>query len=123
MKKNVIYGVSFRFKREEHLKKKNEIREVFSKGKRIGCQGAKLFILKNNLPHNRICFTLSKGFGNSVNRNYARRICREAYRNLNPRLKKGFDFVLLVYAENTLPVFDIIAGRLNLMLSKAGLLQ
>ena len=92
---------SLRFGREERLKGRNEIKEIFGKGKRFGCRGAKLFVMKNSLPHNRICFTFSRGFGNAVTRNRTRRLCREAYRSLKPRLNGGYDMVVLAYpAEN-----------------------
>jgi ribonuclease P protein component len=94
-----VGGGFFRFRPGEHLKKRNEIREVFSKGKRIALRGVKLFILKNCLPHNRICFTLSRGYGNAVERNRAKRLGREAYRHLKPRLSFGYDFILLLYPE------------------------
>ncbi|MDR0585510.1 MAG: ribonuclease P protein component [Treponema sp.] len=121
---------SFRFKREERLKGRNEIREVFSRGKRFGCRGAKLFVLKNSLSRNRICFTFSRGFGNAVERNRTRRLGREAYRYLRPRLAGGCDLILLVYPE-TAPVpaaaakkngLAVRTGQLSFLLTKAGLL-
>jgi len=105
------------------LKGRNEIREVFGKGKRVGCQGAKLLVLKNDLPRNRICFTFSRGFGTAVERNRARRLGREAYRNLKPSLKCGYDLILLVYPENAKPVFAGRMGQLKYLFAKAGLLS
>ena len=95
---------SFRFRREEHLKRRNDIREVFSRGRRFGCRfagggGAKLFVLQNSLAFNRICFTFSRGYGNAVKRNRTRRCSREAYRHLRPRLAGGYDLILLAYPE------------------------
>ncbi|MDR0316485.1 MAG: ribonuclease P protein component [Treponema sp.] len=110
----------FRFRREEHLKGRNVIRDVFSRGKRFGCRGAKLFILKNSLPRNRVCFTFSRGFGNAVERNRARRLSREAYRHLRPRLLRGYDLILLMYPEPSMPIG---AEQLTFLFSKAGLLQ
>ena len=92
-------SVQFRFRRDEHLKGRREIREVFDKGKRFGIRGAKLFVLKNDLLYNRICFSFSRGFGNAVVRNRARRLGREAFRLLKPRLAGGHDLILLVYPE------------------------
>jgi len=104
------------------LKGRNEIREVFGKGKRVGCQGAKLFVLKNDLPHNRICFTFSRGFGAAVVRNRARRLGREAYRNLKPCLRCGYDLILLVYPESTMATLAGYVGQLKHLFVRAGLL-
>ena len=119
---------SFRFKREERLKGRSDIREVFGRGRRFGCRsgdgGAKLFVLKNSLPRNRICFTFSRGFGNAVERNRARRLGREAYRRLRPRLAAGFDLILLVYSGGDIP--ETLAFRteqLEFLFTKAGLLK
>ena len=104
------------------MKGRNEIREVFGKGKRIGCQGAKLFVLKNELPVNRICFTFSRGFGTAVERNRARRLGREAYRTLKSRLRCGHDLILLVYPDAGQPSFEERMGQLQYLFARAGLL-
>ncbi|MDR0289969.1 MAG: ribonuclease P protein component [Treponema sp.] len=113
---------SFRFRREEHLKGRNDIREVFGKGKRFGCRGAKLFMLKNKLPYNRICFTFPRGFGTAVERNRSRRLGREAYRSLKPRLKCGYDLILLVYPMDADPGFNGRMEQLSFLFTRAGLL-
>jgi len=116
--------MSFRFRREERLKGRNEIREVFGKGKRFNCRGAKLFVYKNDLPYNRICFALPKGFGGAVARNRAKRLGREAYRLMKNRLLGGYDLILLVYQEAKEEIF--ISDRLSQFESlfiKAGLFK
>jgi ribonuclease P protein component len=94
---------SFRFRRQERLKGRNEIRELFKSGRQYSCRGAKLFVLKNDLPNNRICFAFTRGFGNAVQRNRAKRLVREAYRLLLPRFAAknadGRDLILLIYSE------------------------
>jgi len=83
--------------------------------------------LKNDLPHNRICFTFSRGFGNAVARNRARRLGREAFRLLRPSLCGGYDLILLVYPE-TERLFKPVAlsdrvKQLEFLFNKAGLLK
>ncbi|WP_010255949.1 ribonuclease P protein component [Treponema primitia] len=115
----VAYG-AFRFKRNERLKSREEIRAVFNHGKTVSCPGAKLFRMENGLSHNRIAFTFARKFGNAVERNRCRRVGREAYRLMQNRLKTGYDLVLLVY-----PGKDFLADRLDqlkMLFSKAGLL-
>lgn len=113
---------TFRFERKEHLKGRADIQAVFNRGKRLGCQGAKLFVLKNSLAYSRICFTLSRGFGNAVKRNRARRLGREAYRLLRPRLHGGYDLILLVFPETRASLSTRIR-QLEFLCSKAGLLK
>ena len=126
--------IRLQFTREERLKGRKDIREVFDRGKRYiskgdavsggnaGCGGAKLFVLKNSLPRNRICFTFSRGFGNAVTRNRARRLGREAYRSLKPRLKCGNDMILLVYPEDVRSTLAGRAQQLETLFARAGLL-
>jgi len=114
---------SFRFKREERLKGREIIKSVFGKGRRIGCRGAKLFVLKNKLPFSRICFTFARGFGNAVERNRAKRLGREAYRNLKSRIKCGYDLILLLYPDNPETTYAGRAGQLEHLFSGAGLLK
>jgi ribonuclease P protein component len=117
---------SFRFKREERLKGRNEIREVFKSGRRFSCPGVKLFVLKNALPRSRICFTFSRG-GNAVQRNRARRLAREAYRLLKPRLLSGYDLVLLLFRSNEdgreKVLFSFKTSQIEFLFKKAGLLK
>ncbi|MDR2757912.1 MAG: ribonuclease P protein component [Spirochaetaceae bacterium] len=104
--------------RVERLKKKDGIRGIFKRGKSVTCSGAKLFFIKNGLPHNRIVFTFGRKYGNAVKRNRSRRVGREAYRHIRNELKTGYDLVLLVYPGN-----DSFAGRmeqLRVLFSKAG---
>ena len=112
---------SFRFRRKEHLKGRSEVREVFGNGRQFSCRGAKLFVLRNKLPHNRICFTFTRGYGNAVARNRARRLGREAYRLIQPRLSGGHDLILLVYPETDMALFDR-TKQLKTLFTKAGLL-
>ncbi|MDR0878180.1 MAG: ribonuclease P protein component [Treponema sp.] len=113
--------VSFRFKWKEHLKGRNEIREVFNRGRCLSGPGAKLFVLKNDLRNNRICFTLSRKFGNAVERNRAKRLGREVYRLTRPRLKDGYDLVLLVYPPAM--DFDGRMRQLQSLFTRAGLFK
>ena len=98
----------FRFRQQEHLKRRIEIDRVFKKGRAVAGSGAKLFFLKNGLPHNRIVFTFARKYGNAVERNRARRLGNETYRLMSPCLETGYDMVLLIRPGN-----DVFAFRMN----------
>jgi ribonuclease P protein component len=80
-----------------------------------------LFCLKNEQPLNRIVFTLSKKYGNAVQRNYARRLSRESYRLIRDRLCTGYDLVLLIYPGRDL--LSLRAEQLNMLFSKIDMLM
>jgi len=113
--------------REEHLKGRKEIKEVFGKGKRYGCQGAaKLFVLKNNLTYNRICFTFAKTKNkswNAVARNRAKRVNREAFRLTKARFSGGHDLILLSYPDYFLENGSLSREQFVSLFTKAGLFK
>jgi ribonuclease P protein component len=111
----------FTFPRQERLKGRDEIREVFGRRKAVSCNGAKLLRIENGLPYNRIAFTFARKFGCAVERNRSRRVSREAYRHLRGQLKPGFDVVLLVYPGKD--DFKTRIAQLSDLFHKAGLLE
>ena len=54
-----------------------------------------VYFKRNGMDVNRLGITASKKIGGAVQRNRARRIIKEAYRLTEPRLKKGFDIVIV----------------------------
>jgi len=114
-------GSSFRFPRQEKLKGREEIREVFNRRRSVSCPGAKLFILGNGLQYNRIAFTFSRKFGNAVQRNHSRRLSREAYRKLRNDLRIGHDLVLLTYPGRD--IYSVRIKQLEQLFKCAGLMN
>ena len=111
----------FTFTKSEHVQAHAEIRSLFQEGRRVACNGAKLFYKPNSLAYNRIAFTFPRKFGNAVQRNRAKRVGREAYRLAKYSIKSGYDMVLLVY-----PGTDTLSYRswqLNKLFVRADLLS
>ena len=59
------------------------------------------YVGKNRLGINRIGITTGKKIGKAHLRNRARRVIREAYRALAPRLTQGHDFVFVARVRTT----------------------
>ena len=114
---------SRRFVLEERIKRASEIKNLFKNGKRVSVDGAKLFFLPNNKEFNRIGFPLPRGFGNAVERNRAKRLSREAFRNLKSHLNTGFDILLLVYPQTEKTSFYSRCDQFLTLCKKAGLLK
>lgn len=108
------------FTRLERVKKTEEIQTLFKIGQQYRTEGAKLFVLENELGINRIAFTLKKNLGNAIQRNYSKRISREVYRNSKEKIKSGFDLLLLVYSNND--DYSIRNKQIESLFKKAGLM-
>ena len=86
--------------KEERLCGAVRIRDMFKIGHRYSCDGAKLFVLPNKLPYNRFVCTFKRHYGSAVQRNKARRLSKEVYRQMKYRLKAGYDILLLLFPGN-----------------------
>jgi len=109
----------YTFTRKERLKGGDDIKKAFARGRKASCPGAKLFYVENGTEANRIAFTFARKYGNAVERNRSRRLSREAYRLIKHRIKRGFDFVLLVYPGGD--DFGRRAVQLENLFQKAGM--
>ena len=69
---------------------------LYRSGKSLVTPWVVVYFRKNDLDVNRLGITTSKKIGGAVQRNRARRIVKEAYRLIEPQLKKGFDVVIVV---------------------------
>ena len=85
--------------RSERLKSKADFARVFDQPDfRSGCRGAKLIARCNGLETGRFAVTLVRKFGNAVQRNYARRVLKEIYRNTKQDLPNGYDIIVVLYS-------------------------
>jgi len=85
--------------RAERLKSKAEFALVFNQADlRSACRGAKLVARSNGLEITRFAVTPVRKFGNAVQRNYARRILKEIFRNTKQDLPTGYDIIVVLYS-------------------------
>lgn len=83
-----------------------------------------LYVNKNRAGLCRIGITTSKKIGNAVQRNRARRVIREALRQLYPEFKsKHYDIVLVARTKTVYRSSDDIREVMRDLLMSAGILQ
>ncbi len=102
------------------LKKNKEFRRAYFKGKSIASPVLITYVQRNREKTNRLGITASKKTGNAIKRNRARRIIKEAYRQLFDNLKAGNDFVFVARAQTPFVKTDRILKDMTCHLKKLG---
>ena len=81
-----------------------------------------IYCRKNKLDHNRLGLTASTKLGHAVVRNRCRRRLREVYRLNNPKLRQGWDIILVARSRTATiswqelnDTFMRLCGKLNLL--------
>lgn len=105
------------------LTRNNDFRRLYKRGKSLVDRNVVIYYSKNKLGFNRVGFTVGKKVGGAVTRNRAKRLMRESFRLLEPRLVQGFDFVLV--SRGRLPHLkrQAVDASLSHLLGSVGLLQ
>ncbi|MBQ6622246.1 MAG: ribonuclease P protein component [Mogibacterium sp.] len=86
--------------RKEILRNQKNFNAVYKKGHSKGSRYVVVLYKKNGLAYTRVAFLASKKVGNSVRRNRARRLMREALRTMDATVKQGYDIIFV--ARNTI---------------------
>ena len=96
---------------------------LYKKGRSYVAPGLVIYISKNRLGINRLGITTGRKLGKAVRRNRAKRIIREAYRNLEPQTRAGYDFVFVSRVRTLSMKSDEVQSIMSRMLSGAGVLS
>ncbi len=107
--------------KKEIIRNKRDIDKLFRYGRRISASGFRMVILKNGLDYNRAFFTLVRKFGNSIQRNRAKRIVKEVFRLRKQELRPGWDFAFILFPGNY--DFHELNKQADRSFNKAGLLS
>ena len=89
-----------RARSELTLRNQRDFARIYKQGKSRGSRFAVILYRKNGLDITRTAFVASRKVGNSVERNRARRLIREAYRATAPETASGYDIIFV--ARNTI---------------------
>lgn len=87
-------------KKPDVIRNDKDFTNLYRKGKSAGSKYVVVFYVKNNLDYGRKAFLASKKVGNSVARNRARRLMKEAFRKTEMSVPSGYD--VLFIARNTI---------------------
>ena len=82
-------------KRAVTLKENYEFRRMYQRGASAAGKTMVVYCRKNKLGHNRLGLTASTKLGHAVVRNRCRRRMREVFRLNGPKLKQGWDIILV----------------------------
>ena len=86
--------------KKEVLRKNEDFKRIYRRGKSVGERYIVLFYMKNGLSFSRHAFLASKKVGNSVQRNRAKRLMKESWKTVHQDLPEGYDYILI--ARNTI---------------------
>ena len=77
------------------IKQNHEFRRLYNKGQSAVSPSMVIYCRKTRYTHNRLGITVSTRLGCAVKRNRARRRLRELFRLAQPKMKKGYDVVIV----------------------------
>lgn len=110
------------------LKKNNEFRMVYRRGKSLANNLLVLYTYNNrnnknsdDKIYNKIGVSVSKKVGNSVVRSRTKRLVMESYRLNESSIKRGFDFVFIIRNNMKDKSFHEVEKAMLNLFKKAGL--
>ena len=107
------------------LKTNGDFRRLYARGKSYVHPVLVTYLLRNRAGINRIGITTSRKIGNAVTRNRARRVIKEAYRQLAPDLipGRGWDIVFVARTKTSEVKSTQIKGVMRRHFKEAFLMQ
>ncbi|MDQ5983096.1 MAG: Ribonuclease P protein component [Eubacteriales bacterium SKADARSKE-1] len=105
------------------LNQNKDFNRAYSKGRSYVCHALVVYIIKNYKKGTRIGITTSKKIGNAVERNRARRVIKEAYRQIAPKISGNFDIVFVARRPATNTLSTKIMEQMLKQLKLAGLVS
>ena len=100
----------------------HEFRRASAKGKNYVSPVVVAYVIKNRCHSVRVGITTSKKIGNAVERNRARRVIREAFRELSAQVKPGYDVVFVARGRTPFVKSTEVRQHMIQQLKSAGIL-
>lgn len=109
--------------RETTLKLNREFNRVYHTGKCVPGAALVSYAAKNRGKVCRVGITASKKIGKAHDRNRAKRVIREAYRTLAPRITGHWDFVFVARSKTPHVKMQVVLAQMEKQLTKLGMLK
>jgi len=100
------------------INENRDFKRLYGRGKSMVHPVLVTYALKNRLGYNRIGITATKKVGKACKRNRARRLIREAYRQLESEAPKGWDLVFVARTRTTLCKMNVVKEAMGAHLGK-----
>lgn len=110
-------------KRYDKLKQNWEFHRLYSRGKCLQTQACILYFIKGKTGRVRLGITAGKKLGSAVKRNRAKRVITAAFDSIYPRIKKGYDFVVVARGRILSLKSDVLAEMINEVLTANDLIE
>ena len=107
----------------QKLNQSRDFRRLYARGTSAVCSVCAIYYRKNRRAFNRIGITASTKIGNAVQRNRAKRLLTEAYRLLMPRLRPGYDLILVARRHTVDVKLNAVLNGMTGLLTAAGLVE
>lgn len=111
-----------KLKSSASIKNNYEFRRLYSKGKSAATPYLVVYCRRTGRGYDRLGITVTAKLGTAVHRNRVRRRLREIYRLNLPRLKKGFDIVIVARVRSRRAEYRQLESAYLSACSKLGLL-
>ncbi|MBQ4312923.1 MAG: ribonuclease P protein component [Clostridia bacterium] len=105
-----------------HIKNDYEFRRVYRRGKSFVSPTLVTYCEKRRGSRIRVGITTGKKIGNAVHRNRARRVIREAYRQLAPMASGGWDIVFVARGKTPFVKMQAVKDEMLVHLTNAGVI-
>lgn len=105
------------------LNENRDFRRLYSRGRSFASPLLVTYVMKNRTGNVRIGITTGKKVGKAVLRSRARRVIREACRELSDDLKPGFDLVFVARSKTPFVKSYDILRAMKKELKDAGVLR
>lgn len=100
------------------LKKNQDFKLVYSRGKSYANRLLVIYYLPNEEDYNNLGLSVSKKVGNSVVRNRVKRLIRESYRLNEEKIKKGYNIIIIARVKSNNVDFKSLEKALIHLLKK-----